>query len=637
MKIALTTTTLVLVFALPLCIAADELPPQAQRIWAPAGDEIGLASHATAGLLINDRYGDEAKAAEDWALLGESFGFGLFNYLRRAESGHRLLLRGFGGNLESSGLAGDFGIRAGQPGVYDARFTYSAHDNYSDRDSEMRSPGFPYPPAPPELAATPHLSWQRGVFANRYQVSNGTQIQGGVSDLRRDGSAASLLRNASGNTPPQEETVDSRVTEIWIGGTDERGALSTELRLSYQTSDDVREYAGLHTHDGDRTLYQGRLAVAYDLSQAFRLFLHGGMTRLESRGDEGWAADRTATHDGDIDTQVGQLALTTRLGKATAVNASVRISAQQSDIRLDESQSILYAADRTRDRTDVRLAVANANLPNTRLRLQYRFSKTMQEDVTAQGDRPEWTPDDTQTLDQDVIRNDLALQSRTRLGRHTLLKLGLRYTSVDVEQDQTWTGSGADWYGVLGDHQRTRLAWDAALRLGSRRSLPVEFGYQGRDQTLERTAAGGVETIWQANRLFANVNWLVSRFLTVYATTSYGHETYELVGVQDPVAGMAAFNHDGTTLRFVPGVVLCLLSGVQLEGMYEGIRHENTGHETAHLAAVKADYDRMLLRLRWQATERLAATFAYRRNEFDENRWDDYIQDLYAVSVSGRF
>ncbi len=637
MKITLTTTALVLVFALPLCAAADELPAQTQRIWAPAGDEIGLASHATAGMLINDGYGDDAKAAEDWSLLGDSFGFGLFSYLRRAESGHLLLLRGFGGDLEGSGLGGDVELRAGAPGVYGARLTYSAHDNYSDRDSEMRSPVFPYPPAPPALAATPHLSWQRGVFASRYQLSGGTQIQGGVSDLRRDGSKASLLRGASGNAAPQEQAVDSRVTEIWVGGTDDRGPLSTELRLSYQTSDDVREYAERHTHDADRKLYQGRLAMAYDLSQAFRLFLHGGMTRLESQGDEGWAAGRTAAHDGDTDTQVGQLALTTRVGKTTAVNASVRISAQQSDIRLDENQSILYAADRTRDRTDVRLAIANADLPDTRVRLQYRFSKTIQEDVTAQGDRPDWTPEDTQTLDQDVIRNDLALQSRTRLSRHTRLKLGLRYTSVDVEQDQTWTGSGADWYGVLGDHQRTRLAWDAALQLAPRRGLPVEIGYQGRDQTLERTAAGGVETIWQANRLFANVNWLASRFLTLYGMVSYGKETYELVGVQDPTAGMAAFNHDGTTVRLVPGAMLHLTRSVQFEGIYEGIWHENTGHETAQLAAVEADHERMLLRLRWQATERLAAAVTYRRNEFDENRWDDYIQDLYAVSISGRF
>ncbi len=637
MKITLTTTALVLVFALPLCAMAEELPPQAQRIWAPPGDEIGLTTHATAGLLINDDYGDGAKAAEDWALLGDSFGFGLFSYLRRAESGHLVLLRGFGGDLESDGLAGDVELRAGSPGVYGARLTYGAHDNYSDRDSEMRSPTFPYPPAPPELPTTPHLSWQRGEFTSRYQVSDATQIQGGVSDLRRDGSKASLLRGASGNAAPQEQTIDSQVTEIWIGGTDDRGPLSTELRLSYQTSDEVREYVERHTHDAERKLYQARLAMAYDLTQAFRLHLHGGMTRLESEGDEGWGAGRTAVHDGDTDTQVGQLALTTRVGKATAVNASVRVSAQESDIRLDENESILYAADRTRDRTDARLAVANTALPNTRVRLQYRFSKTVQEDATAQGDRPDWTPDETQTLDQDVMRNDLTLRSRTRLGRHTRLKLGLRYTSVDVEQDQTWTGSGDAWYGVLGDHERTRLAWDAAVQLTPRRDLPVEIGYQGRDQTLERTDAGGVETTWQANRLFANLNWLTSRFLTVYGMVSYGLETYELVGVQDPAAGMAAFNYDGATLRFAPGAALHLMHGLRFEGMYEGIRYENTGHETAQLAAVNADHDRMLLRLRWQATERVAAAVTYRRNEFDENRWDDYIQDLYAVSISGRF
>jgi hypothetical protein len=148
---------------------------------------------------------------------------------------------------------------------------------------------------------------------------------------------------------------------------------------------------------------------------------------------------------------------------------------------------------------------------------------------------------------------------------------------------------------------------------------------------------GAVETTWQANRLFANLNWQAERRLTVYGMVSYGKETYELVGVQDPAAGAGAFNYDGATLRFMPGAVLRLSRCLQLEGMYEGIRFENTGHESAQLDAVKADHDRILLRLRWQASERYAAAFTYRRNEFDENRWDDYIQDLYAVSVSGRF
>ncbi len=646
MKSLLTTTAtaLILALALPLAaaVAAAELPAQAQRIWAPAGDEIGTQNHATATVLSNEDKGDEAKAAEDWALLGGTFGYGLFNYQRRAESSHLLVLRGAGGNLEGSGLAGDVALRSAAPGIYGLRLAYGAHDLYYDRDSEMRSPSFPLPPAPPALAGAPHLSWRRGVMDLRYQVRDGLQVAGGLSDLRREGRKSSLLRGswASGDFPPAVQAVDTRVYELWVGGTHRTGRLASELRLGMRGSDGSRDHQRLerHIYDDDRKEYQGRLSAAYDVSPDTRLLVHGGLARLEHLGTESWGTQmRSAAVDGDTETQVGQLAVLSRLAPATTLRASARFSAQRSDIRVDEDRSILYAADRSRDRQDYRLVVDNASLRDTRLRLQYRFSKISQEDATATDDRPDWNPGDTQTLDQQTTRHDVSLQSRTRLNRQARLKLGLQYMTVDVDQDRTWdTASGEAWYGVLGDHKRSRLGWDVALQLRPRPDLPVDLGYQGRDQTFERTEAGG-ETTWRANRLFANANWLAERRLTVYGMVSYGKETYELTGVQDPAAGMGAFNYDGTTLRFMPGAVLQLARTLQIEGMYEAIRYENAGHESAHLDAVQADHDRGLVRARWQARPQLAVSLSYQRHMFDENRWDDYIQDLYAVSLSGTF
>lgn len=636
-----TTTALVLVLGwLPAAAAvASDLPAQAQRIWGPTGDEIGLANHAAIEFLINDDHGDQAKAAEDWALLGKSSATGLFNYQRRSERSHLLVFRGNGGNREGSGLAGDFSLASTAPGLYGARFTYSAHDLYYDRDSEMRAPAFVYPPPPPALAFTPHLSWQRAVFACRYQLNDGLQIQGGVSDLRRDGRKASLLRGGTAASAPQVQTVDTRVAEIWVGGAYGSGPLACELRLSCQASDDIREYADRHAHDAERKLYRIRLAAAYDLSPDTRLLMHGGLSRLELLGREGWGAGRTAASDGDAEIQVGQLAVMSRLGQATTLRAAARFAAQQSDIRFDEGADILYAADRTGNRQDYRLVIDDANLPDTRVRLQYRLSKSSREDMAAQGDRPVWLPDRTQGLDQESTRHDLALRSRTRLGRQTRLKLGLEYTNLDVSQDRTARPAADDpWYGILGDHKRSRLAWDAALQLRPRRNLPLDVGYQGRDQTFERTTGdGAVETTWLAHRLFANVNWLAERRLTVYGMISYGKETYELTGVNAPAGTMGAFDYEGATLRFMPGAVLQLSRAFQLEGMLEMVRYENESNESARLDPVKADSDRTLLRLRWQATGSLAAAVTYRRHEFDENRWDDYIQDLYAVSVSGFF
>jgi hypothetical protein len=46
---------------------------------------------------------------------------------------------------------------------------------------------------------------------------------------------------------------------------------------------------------------------------------------------------------------------------------------------------------------------------------------------------------------------------------------------------------------------------------------------------------------------------------------------------------------------------------------------------------------RLLLRAGYDVGEKARVTASYRRQEFDENRWDDYILDIYSLSVSGTF
>ena len=156
MKKTLNLTALILVLA-ATAQAGPSLPAQAQRIWSPDGDLIGLDNHATATLLINDDHGAEDNAAEDWAIYGKTFGYGLFNYHTVSEGSHHLTVRGDGGNVEGSGLAGNIGLWSSQPGKYRARLIYNKHDHYYDTNSELRNPSFPFPPEPPALPAIPHL------------------------------------------------------------------------------------------------------------------------------------------------------------------------------------------------------------------------------------------------------------------------------------------------------------------------------------------------------------------------------------------------------------------------------------------------------------------------------------------------
>ena len=53
--------------------------------------------------------------------------------------------------------------------------------------------------------------------------------------------------------------------------------------------------------------------------------------------------------------------------------------------------------------------------------------------------------------------------------------------------------------------------------------------------------------------------------------------------------------------------------------------------------SVENDYDRWTARGSYPLTEKATVTAMFRKYEFDENRWDDYILDLYALMVSTRF
>jgi len=118
---------------------------------------------------------------------------------------------------------------------------------------------------------------------------------------------------------------------------------------------------------------------------------------------------------------------------------------------------------------------------------------------------------------------------------------------------------------------------------------------------------------------------------------SYGIEKFEVEN--GPVAGssMGPLTYEGKTLRFAPGVIFQLMDKMQLEAHYEGVRFEDPGDAPDEANQLNSDLDRILARASYQVSEAMKVTATYRRHEFDENRWDDYIMDLYSLSLSGKF
>ena len=280
--------------------------------------------------------------------------------------------------------------------------------------------------------------------------------------------------------------------------------------------------------------------------------------------------------------------------------------------------------------------VANTSLKRTRLQLKYRYRQADLDENTSEGDLPGGAAATlNRKVTQDATSHDLVFRGRHRFSRAAQLKIRAGWQSLEVDE----ASAGDDWLWSMGDRERERLSWEAAVQTRPGADLKLDLGARGWDQTFKRAPGDTTETetSWQANTLFAGLNWNAHARLLVHGTVSWGTEKVDLKGTGDPTGSMGPVAYDGTTFRFIPGVSLRVLRALWLDGMYEGVRFEDTANESANLDALAADHDRMLVRARWEARENLAVAATYRRNEFDENRWDDYIQDIWQLSVSGRF
>jgi hypothetical protein len=613
------TTRIAIAISLVLGIApawADELPAQAQRIWAPTGDEIGLFNHLTGGWQVVDAYGDRAKLAEDWQL-GEKYGItGLFGLHRVCPSGNVLTVRGFGTTEASGDLNGSFGLWGTVPGSFAFSVEKRGFDVFYDRDSERRDPRFRAPP--PALGDTPRLDWDHGGAALTFHVADGVNFSLAATSNQRRGDKASLARGATGSAVPGVKTFDTDAEELRFGGVFTRGAFAADLALRLGQADGRRTTGGDFVSVDDQKRYEGRLGVTYDVCAATRVLAHGALYRIESSPVETHGMDTTPM-DGDTDLRTAQLGVIQRLGPGLNLRLCAMLQAQDTESYAGPLADIDQSVDRERSRQEYRVGLSHTGLPRTALKLQYRYRATNMKEAVALG-----TPASTQSQDQDRTAQDIALAARYTFSPSVKVKVRVNWKSEEVDQTSVWSA-------LIGDYKRDCFDWQVSVPCRLGRTVLLDLGHQGLAQTYEATA-DGVETTWNATRGFANVNWLATDRISVYGTAAVGIETYEIGGGPAPTPGFAPFNYDGLTWRVTPGAIVQLNSVWSVEGMYELV----TFTEDAD-AALESDHDRILARARWQATPTSAFALTYERREFDENRWDDTIHDLYAVSYSGRW
>ncbi len=608
---------------------AGELPAQADRIWSVPGDHVGLFSHATLTLDALDSYGYSAKAAEDWQLT-EKFRFSsVFAWNRNWDSGRWLTLRGAGEDGGRPGGAGSLGLWGGSPGKFRTSVTYRSFDHYYDGTSEMRSAVFAAPPSPPALTPTPVMNWNRFEAASSHRVWNGFGLEGGVAFTRRDGIKGSLLRSGAGSAVPAQKHFGTLDRRVWAGGDYAYGKLATDWEVSYQKSEGDRALGTRHLTTDDRTLWSGRVGGALEVSPALRLVGQAIGSYLESNPHETQGlADRDITSDAVSGT--GRVGALWTPARGTRLDLSAAVRNQNVDGQVGPDNAVVHAVDRDRTSQDYHAALSTTRLPSTRLQMSYRYRTSDLEETTAQDGVPgSGTEGDLQSTDQQRTSQEASLRARTRLGHNVTLKAKAQWRQEEIDSADTWDTAGGDaWFYWMGDRKRDKLVWEVCLNTRPVPGVSLDLGHQTIAQTFEREDIPGVETTWDAVRGFAVATWAVAPRLTLLGSFSMGQEQYGIDGAPAVASDVSPLVYDATTVRYAPGAVLDLGRGWSCEGHYEAVRTTDS---------VENDLDRWSARTSWRFAEKLTMTASYRRCEFDENRWDDYIFDLYSLSVGGVF
>lgn len=619
-------------------VMAVELPAQADRIWAEPGDAIGLTPFWTASLDVMDLRGDAAKAAEDWQRVDKYRFDGIFGWHRVYEKDAWLTVRGAGDNDDRPGGGGMIGLWGGSPGKSRVSLSYRSYDHYYDTTSEVAAPAFVLPPAPLALDTAPVMNWNRGELAASRHYWEGFDLSCGAKVTRRHGDKGSLLHGGDYSFPPAVKNFGTSSREVWIGGDYAKGRVATDWKVTYRKSDGERYLNSPRYHDyrDDQTSWSGTLGAAVDVSPRLRLVGHAVGSYLESNPLEttGSVARQVTS---DAVSGVGQLGALWSLAKATRLNVSATVRNQNVDGQVGPDDDVYRATDRDRTSQDYLAALTNTGLKHTRLRFTYRYRTTDLDETVAQNGLPEsGLEGDNQTTDQQKTIQEAGFRGTTRLSRHASLRAKAGWYHEKVDQHDTWdTADNESWLYWMGDRKRDKVSGQASLHTRPARGVNLDVGYQVISQTFEREDIAGVKSTWDANRGFAQATWATSDRLTLLGSFSVGEEKYELTDVVeadvvDPAStpDPGPWNYDATTTRYSPAVVVDLGRGWSCEGHYEAVRNTDS---------VKNDLDRWYARASWRFDKNLSLTASYKRDEFEEKRWDNYILDLYTLSLGGVF
>lgn len=627
-----TMTMLVLLTALLVPVAATYagLPAKEANIWAPVGDLVGTTNHGTVTMSVLDAYGFESKSSEDWQLNDKFSSSLLFGWHTANENGTLMSLRSAGGSRLDGNVDGHLTFSAVQPGKYGFNLDYRGYEHRYDTTSEMRAAtfGLTYPS---ELSETPALNWNRARFSMKYHVNEAWHLDAGLTQTDRKGTKGSLLRGAPGTAAPGLKGFASTSSTFWVRGNYALNRLAASLRFDITDNQGDRSQGSNHTYGDDQLVWNLNLKAKYQLNPRTQLLAGGLMARAANDLTEMVGSSEYLTQN-EAKTTAGQLGVVSKITKCTTVNLTGQFKKQDTEAQiLADGTTMDNAMTRDRTGTVIQAKLATTILPKSKIQLFYKYNKSDLEEVVAQDALP-GVATDFQTTDQERTKQNAGLKFRYRFNRMASLKGNLGWSKTEI----TETTAGEDLLYKLGDRNLDQLKYQLALGLKPTSDLRMDLGFQAIDQTYERLDEA-VETTWATQRGYLIANWTVMPRLTILASASLGQDKYELTDGPVSTGTIGPLMYDGKTLRYAPGVVFSATDKLTLEAIYEGIDFEDKADRDDDSYKLQSDHSRVLLRAGYDVGENARVTAGYRRQEFDENRWDDYILDIYSLSVSGTF
>jgi len=633
-----TLTTLVLLVAVLMTAAtstpinAYELPAQEGRIWAPTEDVIGLENHVTLGTFSRDPHGNQAKYAEDWQHNDNFIYNGLFGYNTVLENGRSITVRGFG-ESDGSTVASRITLTTNVPDKCRVKIDFRNASNLYDLTSEMRESNFSVAAPPPYLVDQPTLDWRMSRISFGYDLGRGFGINLGFNRFCKKGDKGSLLRENNGSSVPNTKRFDTTTNEFLVGVQYQSPKLNLGVNGKYRQTEGDRSL-GENNFTDDQTYFSTALAATYRLNATTSILGAASKGKLEATNSEVWDS-KTYSPTGESTTSTGRLALIKQLGTATTARITAGIGTWNTDHQTDVAGILEQATTRERSSTDAGLLITTTKLKKTRLRFDYRFRATRLEDSVTKENLTGTITSANQNVDQDRMSQRISLRSSTRLGPKTTFKARLDWRNLKVDQTNEWAGT--EIFYTMGDRTQNRMGGRMSVQTRPSNKIRLDVGVQAYNQNFERDDIEGVKTTSSTTQGFLGLNILASDRLTFVGTGSYGLEKYEVEDGPVAASGMSPLTYEGKTLRFAPGAIFQVMDKMQLEAHYEGVRFEDPGDALAEGNQLNSDLTRILTRASYQVSQKMKVTATYRRHEFDENRWDDYIMDLYSLSLSGKF